>query len=71
MAGFVVIIVVTFSLFFKYFWGLLGLPILLYSGFRYLIYLVRMAFLFFKCGNRFLLRCDPLRFLRSTPEIII
>jgi hypothetical protein len=71
MAGFVVIIVVALDLLLKCLWGLPGLPILLYGGFRYLIYLVRMAFLFLRCGNRLLFRRDPLRFLRSSPEIII
>jgi hypothetical protein len=51
--------------------GFSGLTILLRGGPCHLIYLVRVAILFFRCRDRFLLWRDAFRFLRPAPEIII
>jgi hypothetical protein len=51
--------------------GLPGLTILFRGGLCYLIYLVRVAILFFEYRDRFPLWRDTFRFLRSAPEIVV
>jgi hypothetical protein len=67
----VVIIIVTLNFFFKSPWGFSGLTVLFSCRFRYLIYLVRMAFGFLWCWDVPLFWRDALSFLRSSPEIIV
>jgi hypothetical protein len=71
MSWLVVIIVVSFRLFFESPRGLSDLTILLRCGSYYLIYLVRMAILFLRGRNVLLFRCYFLRFLGATSKVII
>jgi hypothetical protein len=67
----VVIIVVALRFFLKSPRGFSSLTILLRYGTRYLVYLVRMAILFLRGGDRLLFWRDALGLLRSAPEIIV
>jgi hypothetical protein len=71
VSWFIVIIVVTLNFLLKCPWGLSGLTILLRRGFRYLIYLVGVAFLLLGCGDVLPFRRDAFNFLRPAPEVIV
>jgi hypothetical protein len=71
MSWLVAVIVVTLDFLLKGPRGFSDLAVLLRCGFYYLIYLVRMAILFFRYRDRLLFWRDVFCFLRSAPEIII
>jgi hypothetical protein len=71
MSGFIAVIVVALYFLLEGPRGFSGLTILLRSGPCYLIYLVWMAILLFRCRDRLLFWRNAFCFLRSTPEIVI
>jgi hypothetical protein len=71
MPRLIVIIVVAFDFSLKRPWGFSSLTILFYYRSRYLVHLIKIAFLFLRRGNVLLFGYHAFRFLRPAPEVIV